>query len=159
VKNRKLIYILLPLTLFIWGMIVYKIVFDTNTQEENTSFVQNANRKKTAAVPPDTFELLLNYPDPFLKDERRKVTTPSNSPISAPPKTDKKAEQTVNWPKLKYEGSVRHVKEGVTLAIVNINGTSKFMKAGETVDNVKLIQIYNDSITVNFQTQKRTVKK
>jgi hypothetical protein len=142
-------------------MIIYKIFFYTNTQEENTSFVQSAGGQKTTAVPLDTFELLLNYPDPFLKNEKRKVTTPSDNQTSAPTKkTDKSAEQvTVNWPKLKYEGSVKQVKEGVTLAIVNINGTSKFMKIGETVDNIKLIQIYNDSIIVNFQTQKRTIKK
>ena len=159
-KNKKLIYILLPLTAIIWGMIVYRIFFDTNAQEESSLFVQNKSTQNRAVAPPDTFELLLNYPDPFLKHERRVIpnTDVSTTKKEAEPKPQKPAE-VVNWPAIKYGGLVRQVNQENELAIVTINGSSQLMKTGETVNDIKLIKIYNDSIIVSFQTQKRTIKK
>ena len=158
-KNKKIIYVLLPLTLIIWGMIVYKIFFNTDTQEESSSFVQSKRVKNSAVTSTDTFTLLLNYTDPFLKQERR--VTPNNGSTTkktTEPKPQKNTE-VLNWPIVKYGGLVKQVNKENELAIVSINGSSTFMKTGETVNDIKLIRIYNDSIIVSFQTQKRTIKK
>jgi ADP-heptose:LPS heptosyltransferase len=141
-------------------MIVYKIFFHTNTPEESVAFVPNLTAKKNAAALPDTFELRLNYPDPFLKHEKRaavKTTAPATS--QAVQTKPRKNTEATNWPAIKYDGLVKHVKQENELAIVTINGSSNFMKAGETANDIKLIRIYNDSILVSFQNQKRTIKK
>ncbi len=146
-----------PLTLFIWGMIIYKIFFHTSTPEESLAFVQNTTIKKNASALPDTFELRLNYADPFLKNEKRVIpvnTQTTKKKVEAKPQ---KNTEVVNFPAIKYGGLIK--KEGHELAIVSINGFSNFIKAGETVCDIKLIQVCNDSIIVCFQNQKRTIKK
>ena len=162
-KNKKVIYILLPLTLFVWGLIVYRIFFN-QSKEENSFIPPIANVKKTTQVKVDTFTLLLNYQDPFLKQARRKVnySDDENKPAvrpSALPKVEPQEEKTIVWPSLKYEGFVRHISKDKALIIVGINGKSTLMQTGETINNIKLVQVYNDSITVNYEKQNKTIKK
>ncbi len=146
-------------------MIIYRIFFSTIGEEENMPFSKQ-NAKKTSVAQKDTFELLLNYPDPFLKNEKRGIinnrdinqqSAPAAKKITEPKPT--KEVETINWPALKYEGLVKHIKEGHELAIVNINGSSKLMKVGETVENIKLIKACSDSITVCCNKQNKTIKK
>lgn len=158
-KNKKLIYLLLPLALLVWGMIIYKIFFQTNAPENIAAFVPNKTAKQNNAALPDTFALLLNYPDPFLKNEKRAVTstnttTTQKKPVEIKPQ---KTIEPVHFPAIKYSGVVK--KQEHELAIVSINGSSNFMKTGETVNDITLLRIYNDSIIVSFQNQKRTIKK
>ncbi len=156
-KNKKLIYILLPLALFVWGMIVYKIFFQTNTPEEHITFMPNTMVKKNDAVLPDTFELKLNYTDPFLKNEKRVISTKAQTAPKVVEAKPKKSAETINFPAIKFDGFIK--KQENELAIVSINGSSHFMKTGETAKEIKLIRIYSDSIIVSFQNQKRTIKK
>ncbi len=156
-KNKKLIYILLPLALFVWGMIVYRIFFQTNTPEEHIAFMPNTTVKKSDVVLPDTFELKLNYPDPFLKNEKRVISANTQTAKKAVEAKPKKSVETINFPAVKYNGLIK--KQESELAIVSINGSSHFMKTGETANDIKLIRIYSDSIVVSFQNQKRTIKK
>jgi hypothetical protein len=141
----------------VWGMIVYKVFFRTNAPEDPVAFVPNKTIKKSAATLPDTFELYLNYADPFLKNEKRVIPTNPPATKKAVGAKPRKSVVTVNFPAVKYDGLIK--KQENELAIVSINGSSHFMKTGETANEVKLIRICNDSIIVSFQNQKRTIKK
>lgn len=148
---------MLPLALVVWGMIIYKIFFWTNAPQELIAFVPNTPVKKSTVTLSDTFELKLNYPDPFLKNEKRRFSTNVQTTKKTTATNPKKPAETVNFPALKYNGLIK--KQENELAIITINGSSHFMKTGETANEVKLIRIYNDSIIVSFQNKKRTITK
>jgi type II secretory pathway component PulC len=163
VKNKKITYILLPLALLIWGIIVYKIFFYTADEENGVFLSQTEKIKTTTQIAQDTFDLQLNYQDPFLKNVANTTVqrqTGSEMPKSQEPKpAPKTVEKTVVFPALRYEGIVKHISRGKALAIININGKSKFVQTGETVDNIKLEQVYNDSIIVSYEKQYKTIRK
>ena len=74
-KNKKLTYILVPLVLIVWGLIIYRI-FNTihNTDDSpllNTPIATINGEKNTLL---DTFSLQLNYRDPFLGNLHRKIS-------------------------------------------------------------------------------------
>ena len=108
----------------------------------------------------DTFSLMANYRDPFLgKIATRKVKSnkaPSNPRIRVAPKRPK---AKTNWPKLAYNGLIKKQASNETLALIQINGKSAIMKIGETLDKVKLLKIYPDSIKVKFEGLTKHVRK
>ncbi len=166
-KNKKVTYILLPLALFIWGIIIYKIFFYKDTQENNVFVPRVGNVKEQSRLKLDTFALQLNYQDPFLKNVGRTATVYNRGEnnqsavkkTKEPAKPAKKEVETVVFPALKYEGIVKHISQGKALVIVNVDGKSTFVQTGETFNNIKLVEVYNDSIIVSYEKQNKTIRK
>lgn len=67
-KNKKALYYLLPVNILVWGFAIYRIVSYGN--ETNSAAHTVTGKIPEVFVMPvlDTFSLLLNYPDPFLKN-------------------------------------------------------------------------------------------
>ena len=164
-KNKKVTYILLPLALLIWGMIIYKIFVSGNAEENYASLPQVGNVKEAPQIKLDTFSLQLNYQDPFLKNAGRVAAYNQNDNQSVkkpePVKpASKPEEKPLVFPTLRYEGIVKHISKGKALIILNINGKSRFIQTGETVDDIKLVQVHNnDSIIVSYEKQNKTIRK
>jgi len=158
-KNKTTTYILFALVFLIWGSIVYKMFFQTEDGDDgiaNQNYVFKENKKSVL----DTFSLALNYSDPFLKNEkyapvRNKVARSSATKKNTP--SVKKVKDNVVWPVVKYEGVIKH-SNGETTAIVNINGTSHFLKAGNEVQEIKLCTISQDCIIVSYKNNKEMKK-
>ena len=68
-KNKKYIYLLIPLTIVIWGLIIYKIVSYKGDGYESFKKEIKNNNTQDIIISDDTFSLFLNYPDPFLKQK------------------------------------------------------------------------------------------
>jgi len=154
-KNKKLLYILIPGTLIVWGIIIYKIFGNINT--ENNVPIQHTefNMKQDNLTINDTFSINPDYRDPFLgkthkkPDDNQAVKTIVPKIIKAP----------TPWPNIVYGGIIKNQKSNKQLALVQINGQGYTMKPGETISEVQLNKIYKDSIEVIFLKEKKFISK
>lgn len=162
-KNKKLVYLLLFLTVVVWGMIFYRIF---NYVNENSTPELSMKTKKistdTAGVYMDTFNLILNYRDPFLGSntiQRNDEGKKTNSVITAKKQDTKEVKSsTAKWPVLSYGGIVKNEGTKNMVIILNINGKSHLMKPGEVIKDCELLNVYRDSATVRFNGETKTVR-
>lgn len=165
-KNKKLLYLLLPLTIGLWGVIIFKIVNSASGIEGVENQDKIVFQKSDGLTMPDTFSIICNYPDPFLgKTTPKQYRSPANSVTSAAKAKDvvkekkKAAITTLVWPEVVYKGIIKNQKSNKQLALLQINGKSNAMKMGESYENIELIRIFKDSIEVKFGKEKKYVKK
>jgi hypothetical protein len=164
-KNKKLLYILIPIVLLVWGVIIYRIFNVVNGSGSNevrkSAFVENTVNENLI----DTFSIHPNYRDPFIS-KRAKKTTSENKIISTVTKPDliKKVSNVVvplsdKWPSLVYNGLIKNEKSNKQLALVLINGQSNILQLGNVSEGVELTKIFRDSIEVKFNSEKRFIRK
>lgn len=157
-KNKKLLYILIPGTLFVWGMIIYKI-FNTVHTEENT-VVQHAELiTANDEIKCDTFSIHPVYRDPFL-GKKNKINDPGTGQAVKLTVVKPTIVPVVTvWPKIVYSGIIKNQKSNKQLALLQINGQSNMMKVGEEAYGVQLLKVFKDSIEVGFLKEKKFVSK
>ena len=162
-KNKKLVYLLIALTVVVWGLVFYRIFHYVNENETPAVALKDkhaAGDKQGAYA--DTFKLMLDYRDPFLGNG-------SANDEDAEPKKNNDGHQkekviaeqkntNINWPVLYYGGIVKNEGTKNMVIILNINGKSHLMKPGETVKDCKLLNVYHDSASVSFNNEVKTVK-
>lgn len=157
-KNKKMLYILIPGTLIVWGMIIYKIVMNVNSGDNPVVSKGVAMVANDEALS-DTFSINPTYRDPFLgkvqhvsisNDEgvKSKVVTPT--PVVA---------VNTPWPNIVYIGIIKNQKLKKEMVMMEINGQSYSMKVGETVGNVILSKAFPDSVEVQFLKEKKFIHK
>ena len=155
-KNKNITYLLIVVVLLVWGTIIYRIV---NASGSDTPIVLSDNNTEIliarADEQPASFSLKLNYRDPFLGTV---TVSKSKSKTNIAPKVQK-VEPVINWPNVTYGGLIKNDNQNVKLAFVAVNGRSSIMKVGDSFLEVKLLANYGDSIQVEFENQKRFIKK
>ncbi len=161
-KNKKLLYVLIPVVLFIWGTVIFKIFNVVHTDDSNASFnkasigtIENENLIDTFSIHPD-------YPDPFLGRHVKKSNPDETKVSKAVEKlieNKKNNAVTIVWPKLVYSGLIKNQKSKKQLALVQIEGRSNIMKIGDIAEDIELVKILRDSIEVKFQGEKKFVWK
>jgi hypothetical protein len=151
-KNKKTLYILIPVAFFIWGLIGYKIYFHFINKKEITSFKITENIVDSKENKADTFTIVNNYRDPFLdnshKPEKRNATI-----------TIKKNQKKITWPEIIYTGRIYNQKTKKSLVSLRINGMEKIVKPGEEQEGVFLSKAYDDSVKVRFEGESKTIIK
>lgn len=162
-KGKKSLYILLPLNIFIWAFIGYKIY--ASLQDEDVTL----SEAKSPPVKLDhsdsaSYSLQLNYADPFLKQEPARKSKPSAAaPVKASSPVLVTEKKTAPSPAptldIKYMGLVQNKTSGATTAMVSINGKSYLVKAGEVVEQVAFTSINSDAMTVKVGKNKLTIIK
>jgi flagellar basal body-associated protein FliL len=65
-KNKKSIYILLPIVLFIWGTVMYQFFSFSGIDHKTISESNGFKIKPLQLKERDTFSINVNYRDPFL---------------------------------------------------------------------------------------------
>lgn len=160
-KNKKTSWILLPAVLLIWGIIGWKIYAATR---DNPS--ADVLPRSTAEVAPeksdvpDTYRLLLDYPDPFLATSKPVATKPSGTNPHIPkPKISTEPVAAAVWPEIRYAGLVKSPKDGKVVGFLTIDGTSHFVKSGDAIGSVSVKTIWKDSALVGFGKESRTIHK
>ena|SRR6218665_585574 len=164
-KNRKLVYVLLPATLAVWiliGVRIYKTLHPAADAEQLA--VRPTTAKPAGPTLSDTFLIANNYRDPFGKVTAvapdRHYSAAATAPAvkkAAPPATSViKAE---SWPAVSYSGMIRNQQSNKQLALVSINGNLHSMKQGDITDHVQLGKIWKDSIEVVWNKERKFVRK
>jgi len=161
-KGKKSLYILLPLNLFIWGYMGYKIYAALHEDEGMAAGETLISAPKPKTEDSVDYILALNYKDPFLKEEPRvKNTNRSVMPPAQPivvqkpvaPAPEKKQTD------IKYLGLIENKTSGSTAAMVSVNGSSQVIHPGQTIDDMVFQTITPDFIVVKIGKEKLTIRK
>jgi hypothetical protein len=155
-KSKKSIYILLPLVLLIWGMLIYQFFSYTSpevieVQEELPLFVKIDYKE------PDTTALDINHRDPFTgKLENANRNSSSNAKASNEPKIQILSTPEVQT-QIEYKGIVSDVANKKKVFMVIIDNQTFLMKQGDKENEVELINGNSESITVKHKGKKKNI--
>jgi hypothetical protein len=158
-KNKKLVYLFIPLALLIWGNIIYKIVAPANSGNENQFQSVQQIENSTADDMNDTFLINPDYRDPFLGKMVKKPTDVTSSPFTTSVNIVKSTPVSSTWPTIVYLGIIKNQKSNKQLTLVQINGQSYSMKIGESINAIELCKVCKDSIEMKFGKEKKFFRK
>jgi hypothetical protein len=162
-KNKKNIYILLPIVLVIWGVIISKIISyksETVVNTNSTIFTPSSSSYEGK----DTFSLIYNYPDPFIsmklmKNVEQNRFTPKN-PSKISFNENKNSSFPQNISNLIFKGVIKNQSDGKSIAIVATKeGKSYYLQLEDTLNNMRLKKISNDSLIFFESKNKRIIYK
>ncbi|MCR9250197.1 MAG: hypothetical protein NXI20_07210 [bacterium] len=146
-KNKKLLYFLVPAVLLIWGVVGYRLM-NLNSDDDYIEPI------RVSAITGDQeqkkeYQLILNYPDPFLKGLKQ-APVPSNNDQ---PKQNQIVTPvvTVQWESIVYTGFIQNSKRGSRIGLLEINGTKHLAELGSQVGNIAVKKIVKDSILLEKQ--------
>lgn len=150
---------MLPVVVLIWGAIFYKIYQSTN-KDNQAVMVTPHKIVENDGYQLDTFSLLDDYSDPFLKHVR--TSTPVSEKKGIVKKKEDKTRneaKPIKWPNITYSGIVVNKNSKQELVMVMVDGTSHLMKKRETQSNVQLLEVTSDSILVSYGEEKKYIRK
>ncbi|MDR0659281.1 MAG: hypothetical protein LBG19_00430 [Prevotellaceae bacterium] len=147
-KNSIKRYILITAVVAIWAIVVYKIIdfikSDTNLTTD-IPYVQKKIQEKSKKE--KNYTLLLSYSDPFLKESWSMAIAVKAEPLVI-------SSVSVMWPLLKYNGYLKNGKS--MIGILELNGNHQSVKKGDIVEDIKVIEIYEDSILLKYKDDLKT---
>ena len=156
-RNKKTLYILLPAVVLIWGLVFYKIFSGINKTPENT-FKQPIKKNTNAANEKnDTIQLIANYRDPFLGApamKSKKITD-----VNQLMKNNPFLVGIINWPDIKYGGIINNKNKNKTIVLMSINNRSYLVSKGDTLKEIKVKDIFRDSIQLIYRNMNKTYRK
>ncbi len=156
--KKYLNIILIVLLIAIWGGVIYK-----HFTKKKIELPENEIKSKSMAIDytiaKDTFVLQLNTRDPFKASKNRR--SQNNTTQQAKPSGNRttKPKQTLVWPNIQYYGFVKSTPNKTRMALVKINNQLHRKREKQTIDDVKLVKAYSDSIIVLFNKEKKTVRR
>ena len=158
-QNKKTLIILVPAVLFIWGLIAFRIF---KAIEQPDLSMPQARVTPVVEIQEDTtkYTLSLNYQSPFRESVSQSKYNKKREPKN--PKQETKVKHTVTkapirWPRLNYQGLIS--REGSALCLVEIDAQLFFMAKGEEQKGVKLLAVTNDSIGLQFENERKYIRK
>jgi ribosomal protein L36 len=145
-KSKKVVYILIPLNIAIWGYLLFRILnaYNGNNQIE---FIEKSNPLTIKSISDSIeYKLNLNYEDPFLKfyanslsitdvrnstNVKMNVKTPANS-------NNLNKDITLNKPlnDIRYIGLVKNSNSGVATGLITFNGQSKLVRVNDKIEDL-----------------------
>ncbi|WP_281232405.1 hypothetical protein [Flavobacterium gelatinilyticum] len=150
-KNKKNIYILLPVVLFVWGAVLFQVFSFTNSAEAVPVNDPEFHLKPLKVNKRETFAINVNYRDPFLgKMYAPETEVKSKSTHSKTPKVIKQPEPLV-WPAIIYKGLITDSKGGNKIYMLIIDNKNYYMKIGDTENEVFLKSGDKESIYVRYK--------
>lgn len=159
-KNKKTIYILGPLVLLIWALVIYRVLSYGAVEIAAPAFQTDFQDELSVDFVPDSFVLHADYNEPFLIDEGTYLS--QARPLSAKQaEVPKEVLPTLpKWPDIAYLGTIGNKKKKRQLSIIRIGKKEYFFKKGEEKEEIRLLKNYGDSIKLRFQgTQEKVLMK
>jgi hypothetical protein len=167
-KSKKAPYILAPLLLGVWGLVIYKAwqMFASKPAIQSGVNYQGLDTNRLAN---NDYTLQLNYRDPFggggllqsdISERSQVVPLPNAGgqvSISSLERPAPVVAKTIQWPSnLQYKGFMR-VDEGVVkeVGLVKINGRIINCKLGDSLAQCRVQAIYPDSLVLLQGTQRK----
>lgn len=162
-KNKKLLYLLIPATVLIWAAIAYNIISGLK-QKDNFSDIQylpDLNAKTDTLR--ETYTLLADYSDPFRVGRRsapavqKKIEVKPDRQSNRNQRPDRQNQPRVYWPMVVYNGLI--INEQKQVALLQIDSKKFLMTEGEERSRVKLLRMFSDSVMLEFGGEKKTLTK
>ncbi|MFV8354986.1 hypothetical protein ACNQGB_02225 [Flavobacterium sp. XS1P32] len=149
-KNKRAIYILLPVVFGIWGLVLYEFVSFGTAEEIVPEFPSNSVIQPLTYKEPQKIIIETNYRDPFLGTPYVPVT-PVTQPKNYKKPVKVKTIPELVWPPIQYKGVLSDVKEKKKTFLLIINGKNYFMSIGDTANGIFLKAGDKESVYVIYQ--------
>lgn len=167
-NNIKLTYILLPLVVIVWGLVVYRIFFEGRTAPENISSVPKPVLKESVKEEKSSYKLIANYRDPFLSnviqpnveinDEKDKEKEEDNRRGSNLRRRRTSISRT-RWPEVSYGGFIEDDNDRKITILLNIKNRDYLAQEGDTIDQIYIKAFYGDSLIIIYNEEEKTLTK
>lgn len=177
-NSKRSVYLLLPLVALVWGLIGWRIWAAAGGPEEVLP-ADHPILSRTTQTPTRLPRLLLGYGDPFkpisgggraatplpvataLPAAATTVTaTPTPGRLAFPVRpaepTPEKPVVTIDWPHIKYLGTITHANGQAQVALLDIDNEELVVKAGHSAHNIRVVQLFRDSVQLAYKSQKRS---
>ena len=151
-KNKKLTYILLPLVITVWGLVVYRIFFDGKTKPENISTIAKPLIKELSKEEKSTYKLIANYRDPFLnklaqsnvesKENKEKEENNNRATNLRRRRTNVSRNR---WPEVSYGGFIQGDKNREITILLKVKNRDYLAQEGDTIQQIFIgihLQLY-----------------
>jgi hypothetical protein len=150
-KNKKSIYILLPVVFLIWGVVLFQFFSFSTPDEVVTNTSTEFSVKPFKLKERVSFIINVDYRDPFLGRiyNTQVVTKGSANKVKA--KKEPKPEEAIVWPSIQYKGMLSDTKEKNKRFMLVIAGKNYFMKTGDTQEEIFLKNGDKESIYVTYK--------
>lgn len=149
-KNKKNIYILLPIVLFVWGAVLFQLFSFTNSDETIVANNSELTIKPLKFNKRQSFSIDVNYRDPFLGKMYAENAVPKIKGNSSAAK-DAKPKETLVWPTILYKGLISDTKDKNKIFMLIIDKKNYFMKIGDTENEIFLKSGDKESIYVKYK--------
>lgn len=154
-EKKKIYFILVPIVLFVWILIIYRVISVVYPENETAQLAVSHEQKDLTVKNTNQYQVTGDYRDPFLPVVYIKKSKSSGikiTPKVVVPKVIKA------WPKVEYLGSVStNSSTHDQLLYIKIDGKNRYMKTGETKDGLKLLKITKDSVEVDFMGERKFI--
>ncbi|HEY9197346.1 MAG TPA: hypothetical protein VIM77_13815 [Mucilaginibacter sp.] len=152
-KNKRVLYFLVPAVVLIWGLIFYRI-FAAMSGNEDAALPATAQVKEIYndyGAPADTTRLQLNYRDPFSMAMQADTVKRPVEKLKVKPLAVIINRPAMNWDFVRYSGYIRNPDSKKLIALLHINGKEVLLNEGETAEKVKLIRNLKDSVKILYE--------
>jgi hypothetical protein len=150
-KNKKNIYILLPVVLFVWGAVLYQIFSFTTTDLDVTANNPEFTIKPLKIKERQSFTINVNYRDPFLGKMYAPQTVSKVKSGSSSVKKAPKIQEALVWPVVLYKGMISDSKTKNRIFMLVIDGQNHYMKIGETQNEIFLKEGDKESVYLKYK--------
>lgn len=164
-QQKKIITAILLLAVIgIWGYVGYNVFAGMDSDDDSTD---EAFMEINEAMPIQIDakqELLLNYPDPFLKSTNAPVVIIKRQIIKEK-KIEKKIvptqeTSTYTWPAITYKGIMKNQNHPEKiLGLVVVNGKECIVRKGESVNDLVVLTIDKNKVELQHEKEKRSFAK
>jgi hypothetical protein len=162
-KNKRLTYFLVPLVLFIWGIIFYKIYTHLNKPNDNPLAEQSFGGNSKVSNVKDSFIITANYRDPFLSGQinpiRKSIIENRSLEYSSGFSRKSNNQTEVVVPDIKYHGQIANSNKNQKIGLFKLNNKEIILKEGELFEGFNIKKLFNDSVKVLYGKLKKTIKK
>ncbi len=160
-KNQSTKYLLGLALLTVWGLLGFR-VYQKYSPTQLSFHQPERPAPILTALPLEPFSLLSNYRDPFASHppNQTAMVNPVRPTSKKPPavKLQVKEASPPAIPELSYKGNIA-LKNGRESALLRVDNHLVNLGKGETYNELKLLQIFDDSIKVSFQGLEQTISK
>ena len=150
-KNKKNIYILLPLVLFVWGAVLYQVFSFTKSDEIPAVNNSEFTIKPLKINKRESFAINVNYRDPFLGKMYAPQSASNTKVKSSKTVKESKPKETLVWPTILYKGIISDSKEKNKIFMIVIDNKNYYMKIGDTENEIFLKSGDKESIYVKYK--------
>lgn len=150
-KNKTSLYLLFPLVVIIWGVVIYKMVGAFKDEPVIIPATPRAVGEEVKRVQRDTFSLLPIDRDPFLGHYYKKPAQPKAKPVV-------RAEK-VEWPEISYLGMISDTGKSSEVHILQLNGRQIILEKNQIAEEIRIIGSKAGQVTLKYKGERKTFKK
>lgn len=151
-KSKKSLFILIPLTLIIWGTVVYKVYKGLHPDLPELEQFDAFRFRESESQKEDLIELIEPEVDPFLGTSYEK-----EPPV--PKKRMVAKQEPFHWPRVVYLGTVAEKKNKQKVAAIEINGRRQTVERGDVVDSLKIVSIGKEVLKIQYKGRLKAFEK